>query len=108
MSRLRPKVVMWWGIGLIAATFILNYTLPGLSYAAYGGGLRADALSQALLGGFATLLGAVNSLAPLLGAVLIGASIVMAYIAKTVLPPAQQPAAGESDTRGIAEQDAAS
>ena len=92
MSRLRPKVVLWWGIGLVAGSVVFSYGLTAISAAAFSGGpgASATALDQAMLGILVTVIQAVNSSAPFVGAALIGASIVMFYIAKNVLPPAQQ------------------
>lgn len=93
MSRLRPKVVLWWGIGLIVASLILNYALFGLISATSGSG--ANSLDQAMLSAIMQVLDAVNRIAPMLGAAFVGASIVMFSITKN---DATEPVVAEHDT----------
>ncbi len=109
MSRLRPKVVLWWGIGLIALYLVLNFTVPGLAYAANGnGGGGANPLDQAMLGTLFTVLSTVNMIAPFLGVTLIGASIVMFYVEKNLIRPTLDPVVTETENVGITEPDASS
>ena len=98
MSRLRPKVVLWWGIGLVAGGLILDYAVSGIMFASTNGqGSTVNPLDQAMLGIWMDLLNAVNRTAPLIGAALIGASVVMFYLAKNLLPAATVPAATVPD-----------
>ncbi|NEN05237.1 hypothetical protein G3T36_05065 [Diaminobutyricibacter tongyongensis] len=92
MSRLRPKVVLWWGIGLIAGGLVLDYAVQGIMFATTNG-QGSNPLDQAMLGIWMDLLNAVNRTAPFIGAALIGASVVMFYLAKNLLPSARVPAA---------------
>ena len=93
---------MWWGIGLVAGSLVFSYGLTDISAAAFSGGPGegATALDQAMLGILITIIEAVNRSVPLVGAALIGASIVMFYIGKILIPPAQQPVAGEDAPSG--------
>lgn len=102
MSRLRPKVVLWWGIGVVAGSVVFSYGVAAISAATFSGGpgSSATALDQAILGILVTAIQAVNSSAPFIGAALIGAGIVMFYIAKNVLPPAQQAVVDEEIASG--------
>ena len=88
MSRLRPKVVLWWGVGLVAGSVVFSYGLTGISAAVFSGGPggSATSLDQTMLGILVTLVEAVNGSAPFIGAALIGASTVMFYIAKNLVP----------------------
>ncbi len=89
MSRLRPKVVLWWGIGLIAGGLILDYAVSGIAFSTtIGDGTTVNPLDQAMLGIWMDLLNAVNRSAPFIGAALVGASVVMFYLAKNVVPTA--------------------
>lgn len=102
MTRLRPKVVLWWGIGLVAGSLVFSYGLTGISAAAFSGnpGGSATALDQAMLGILITAVQAVNQSAPFIGAALIGASVVMFYMAKNILPAARPAMAGEDEPSG--------
>jgi predicted lipid-binding transport protein (Tim44 family) len=83
-SRLRPKVVIWWGIALAVGGSLLGVFAPGLMYQWYGG---ADAAGQGFQGidqGLLSIIQVVVSLAtnvcPSVGAALIGAGVVMRYV----------------------------
>jgi hypothetical protein len=107
MSRLRPKVVLWWGIGLLVADAVLNFAVPAI-FAGFADPSGGNGVDQALYGLFATVLSAVNRVAPFLGAALIGASVVMFYIAKNVVPPAPLTGTDDAGVAALDEQDVAS
>lgn len=107
MSRLRPKVVLWWGIGLLVADAVLNFAVPAV-FAGFAAASGANGVDQALYGLFATVLSAVNRVMPFLGAALVGAGVVMFYIARNLLPAALVAATDDADAAAFGEQDAAS
>lgn len=80
-SNLRPKVVLWWGIGLTLAGALLTILVPQIGYAAVVqvnyGPTRVDQALLLVLDLVVRILGQV--LAPL-GVALIGAAVVMAYV----------------------------
>jgi len=80
-SRLRPKVVLWWGIGLAAAGLLLNLLLPQVGYAVIqvNGSTRMD---QGMLLALNVVVDLIRQTLLPLGIALIAASVVMAYIAR--------------------------
>ncbi len=81
-SRLRPKVVLWWGIGLAVVGLSLSVLVPQLFYSAALPAGGPTPLDQGLL----TILDLVTrifaqGIAPL-GIGLIAASVVMTYVAR--------------------------
>lgn len=77
---LRPKVVLWWGIGLTVASTVLNLVVPAIVYGAWSGGSGATGVDQGLAVTVQTVLQVVTGAMPVLGPALIAASIVMAYL----------------------------
>jgi hypothetical protein len=98
-SKLRPKVVLWWGVGLTLAGALSTILVPQIGYAAViqvdDGTTRVDQALLVVLDLVVRILGQV--LAPL-GAALIGASAVMAY-----LGPARRRTLEEDVVAGSAE-----
>jgi hypothetical protein len=89
-SRLRPKVVLWWGIGLTVGGVLLTVLGPQLGYAlALGRGTTA--MDQGLLTVVGVLVQLIAQIVPPLGIVLIGAAVVMAYVARVVAPRSAAP-----------------
>ena len=101
-SRLRPKVVLWWGIGLAAAGLLLSVLVPQLFYAVALPDEGPTPLDQGLIL-FVDVVTRVfaQGVVPL-GVALIGAAVVMSYIARR-LAPADLPATDRSaDDKGAA------
>ena len=80
-SRLRPKVVLWWGVGLTAGALLLMTLFTQFSY-----GVINAASGEIPVGLMVTdvVLRILTQLVAPLGVVLIGASVVMAYVARLV------------------------
>ena len=83
-SKLRPGVVLWWGIGLTAAGFLLTLVVPQLGFFALSSGSASTPLDQGMLVALETVVRVVAQVVPPLGVVLIGAAIVMAYVGRVV------------------------
>ncbi|WP_349862823.1 hypothetical protein [Leifsonia sp. WHRI 6310E] len=77
---LRPKVVLWWGIGLTVASTVLNLVVPAIFYGAWSGWSGATGVDQGLAVTVQTVLQVVTGAMPVLGPALIAAAIVMAYV----------------------------
>lgn len=85
-SKLRPKVVLWWGIGLTVAGVLVTLLLPQLAYTAAQQPSAATGVDQALLTLVDLVIRVVGQVLSPLGVALIGASVVMAYVGAR--PPA--------------------
>ncbi|WP_241702029.1 hypothetical protein [Leifsonia shinshuensis] len=94
-SKLRPKVVLWWGIGLTLAGVLVTLLLPQLAYTAAMQPSAATRVDQALLTVLDLVIRVVGQVLSPLGVALIGASVVMAYVA---LPAARRTAEAEPPT----------
>ncbi|WP_020075321.1 hypothetical protein [Cryocola sp. 340MFSha3.1] len=81
-SKLRPKVVLWWGIGLSAAGLLLNLLLPQVGYALTVQVNASTRVDQGMLTALSVVLDLVRQTLLPLGIALIAASVVMAYIAR--------------------------
>jgi hypothetical protein len=81
-SRLRPKVVIWWGVGLSVGGSLLVLLVPGFVAALVGG---ASGVSQDVQVPTELILRVAASVLPSLGAAFIGAGLVMLYIEKQIL-----------------------
>jgi hypothetical protein len=81
-SRLRPKVVLWWGIGLALAGVLLPLLLPQVSYSLMPEPSSATGVDQGLLVLLALVIRVVADLLTPLGVALIGASVVTAYVGR--------------------------
>ena len=81
-SRLRPKVVLWWGVGLAVAGILLNILLPQVGYALVGPVNASTRIDQGLIAALSILLDLVRQTLLPLGVALIAASVVMAYVAR--------------------------
>ena len=79
-SKLRPKVVLWWGIGLTLAGVLSTLPIPPLGWAIVVQPDSASGVDQALLTLLAVILRIAGEIMSPLGVVLIGASVVMAYV----------------------------
>jgi Na+/proline symporter len=80
-SRLRPKVVIWWGIGVAVGGSLLVLLVP----AVLGLFLRGETtVGQEAQGVVEVVLRMASGVLPPLGAALIGAGIVILYIEKNV------------------------
>lgn len=85
-SKLRPKVVLWWGIALTVGGVLLAMLLPQLAYTAAQQPSAATGVDQALLTLFDLVVRVIAQVMTPLGVALIGASVVMAYVGRlTVL-----------------------
>ena len=78
---LRPAVVLWWGIGLTLLGVVLGIALPAL---AYGSAPTVNGIDQGLLILMQAVLQLLTGAAPLVGAALIAAGVVMAYLKRLV------------------------
>jgi hypothetical protein len=103
-------VVLWWGIGLVAGSVVFSDGLMALAATVYSGGPGGSVggIDQAILSVVMTVTQAVNRSAPFIGAALIGASVVMFYLAKNLLPATERPAPGDAETAGFSEAGPAS
>ena len=81
-SRLRPRVVIWWGIALSVVGALLVVFVPAVFYQLSGGATGSAGVDQGLLSlfDFALRIAAVGL--PPLGPALIGAGLVMLYFEK--------------------------
>ncbi|WP_052357661.1 hypothetical protein [Leifsonia aquatica] len=82
---LRPRVVLWWGIGLTVASTVINAVVPAIVYGAWAGGTGATGFDQGLAVTVQTFLQVVTGAMPVLGPALIAAAIVMAYVGRLVV-----------------------
>lgn len=80
-SKLRPKVVLWWGIGLAVAGLLLNLLLPQVGYALTVQVNASTRVDQGMLTALSVVLDLIRQTLLPLGIALIAASVVMAYIA---------------------------
>ncbi len=78
---LRPKVVLWWGIGLTVAAAVLQWVVPLFFYGSYA---QANGVDQGMLFVLQTTGQILNVTLPVIGAALISAGIVMAYLARLI------------------------
>jgi hypothetical protein len=81
-SRLRPKVVIWWGIALSVVGALLVAFLPAVFYQLIGGATSTTGVDQGLLSLFDIVLRTAAVGLPPLGPALIGAGLVMLYLEK--------------------------
>lgn len=81
-SKLRPKVVLWWGITLTVAGVLLAMLLPQLAYTAVQQPSPATGVDQALLALLDLVVRVIGQVMTPLGVALIGASVVMAYVGR--------------------------
>ena len=89
-SKLRPRVVLWWGIGLAAGGLLLSVLVPQLFYNIALPVSGPTPLDQGLLVVLDVLTRVLAQGVVPVGAGLIGAGVVMAYIARQAGPrPAQ-------------------
>ena len=84
-SRVAPKVVLWWGIGLTVAGTVLIILLPNLAYG-FGGGGGAVGVDQGLMLAIDLIVRILGGIVAPLGVALIGASIVMVYLRQLLRP----------------------
>jgi len=94
-SKLRPKVVLWWGIGLAIGGLLLAILVPNLSYTLLDmqGGATVDQGLMLLLDVCTRII--MQAIAPL-GIALIGASVVMAYVGRLLTPGRERVAVAEA------------
>ena len=85
-SRLRPKVVLWWGIALTVGGVLLAMLLPQLAYTAAQQPSAATGVDQALLTLLDLVVRVIAQVMTPLGVALIGASVVMAYVGRLTVP----------------------
>ncbi|WP_374010380.1 hypothetical protein [Leifsonia sp. LS-T14] len=82
-SKLRPKVVLWWGIGLTLAGVLLTILVPQIGYAAIvQQDYSAPNVDQALLVLLDLVVRIIGQVLIPLGVALIGASVVMAHVSR--------------------------
>jgi len=91
-SKLRPKVVLWWGIGLTLAGVLWAIVVPGVGYAIVAQPSSATGVDQGLLVLLDLIVRVVGQVLTPLGVALIGASVVMAYVGRSAAPRASTPA----------------
>ena len=89
-SKLRPKVVLWWGIGLTIAGVLVTLLLPQLAYTATQQPSAATGVDQGLLILLDLVIRVVGQVLAPLGVALIGASAVMAYVGRLLSPAARE------------------
>ena len=85
-SKLRPKVVLWWGIGLAIAGILVSLFLPQLAYTAVQQPSSATGVDQGLLLVLDLVIRVIGQVMTPLGVVLIGASVVMTYVGRLLAP----------------------
>lgn len=95
-SKLRPKVVLWWGIGLTIAGVLVTMFLPQLAYTAAQQPSSAAGVDQGLLLLVDLLTRVIGQVLAPLGVALIGAAVVMTFVARLL-----SPAAADDDRRTI-------
>lgn len=81
-SKLRPKVVLWWGIGLTVAGLLLTTFVPQVGYLIAVQHDASSGVDQGLLVGLNLVVSLIAQVIPPLGVALIGAAVVMTYIAR--------------------------
>jgi hypothetical protein len=81
-TRLRPKVVLWWGVGLTVAGMVLTTVMPQIGYAASTQFNSATGVDQGLVVLLELVVRLVDQVVPPLGVALIAASVVMAYMGR--------------------------
>ncbi|MFE4951359.1 hypothetical protein ACFQ9V_14765 [Leifsonia sp. NPDC056665] len=81
-SKLRPRVVLWWGIALTVAGVLLAMLMPQLAYTAVQQPSAATGVDQALLALLDLVVRVIGEVMTPLGVALIGASVVMAYVGR--------------------------
>ncbi|WP_431277394.1 hypothetical protein [Leifsonia poae] len=91
---LRPKVVLWWGIGLTVGGVGLAVLLPYVGYSLVSQTSVSNGLDQGLLVLLNMFVQLISQVLPPLGVALIGASVVMTYVGR-LLGSSPQPAAVE-------------
>ncbi|CAM5322172.1 hypothetical protein [Leifsonia shinshuensis] len=79
-SKLRPGVVLWWGIGLTLGGVLLTIAIPQLGYTVVVQPGSANGVDQALLTLIDLAVRAIAQVISPLGVALIGAAVVMAYV----------------------------
>lgn len=97
-SKLRPKVVLWWGIGLTVAGALVTLLLPQLAYPVALQPGTATGVDQALLTLVNLVIQVVGQVLSPLGVALIAVSVVMAYVGARLpaaTPLDRRPSAGE-------------
>lgn len=82
-SKLRPKVVLWWGIGLTLAGVLMTLLLPQLAYTAIQQPSTATGVDQGILLLLDLVVRVIGQVMTPLGVALIGASVVMAFVGRT-------------------------
>ena len=87
-SKLRPKAVLWWGIGLTIAGVLVTLLLPQLAYTAAQQPSSAASVDQGLLLLVDLLTRVIAQVLAPLGVALIGAAVVMSYAARLLAPNA--------------------
>ncbi|SEH81463.1 MULTISPECIES: hypothetical protein [unclassified Leifsonia] len=94
-SKLRPKVVLWWGIGLTIGGLLLAVLVPNLSYTFLNaqGGATVDQGLMLLLDVCTRII--MQAIAPV-GVALIGASVVMAYVGRLLTPAHERVAVADT------------
>jgi hypothetical protein len=95
-SKLRPKVVLRWGIGLTIAGVLVTLLLPQLAYTAVQQPSSAADIGQGLVLLVDLLTRVIAQVLAPLGVALIGAAVVMSYVARLLAP-----AAANEDRRTI-------
>jgi hypothetical protein len=89
-SKLRPKVVLWWGIVLTVAGALLTILIPQIGYpAVVQVDYRALGVDQDLLVLLDLIVRIVGQVLTPLGVVLIGGAIVMTYVARLLAAQAR-------------------
>ncbi|MEY9850619.1 type IV secretory pathway VirB2 component (pilin) [Leifsonia sp. EB41] len=83
-SKLRPKVVLWWGIALTVAGVVFTLLLPQLAYTAAQQPSAATGVDQALIALLDLVVRVIGQVLAPLGVVLIGAAIVMTYVGRLI------------------------
>ena len=81
-SKLRPKVVLWWGIALTVAGLLLAMLMPQLAYTAVQQPSAASGVDQALLTLLDLVVRVIGQVMAPLGVALIGAAVVMQYVGR--------------------------
>ncbi len=90
-SKLRPKVVLWWGIGLTVAGVLSTDLLPQLGYAIAFQPSAANGVDQGLMTLLALVVRIIEQIVAPIGVVLIGAGVMMAYVDRRLAVQAAEP-----------------
>jgi ABC-type hemin transport system substrate-binding protein len=85
-SRVAPKVVLWWGVGLALGGGALIILLPNLAYTVATTGNNLVGVDQGLLMGVDFVVRILSAIVAPLGTALIGAGIVMFYLRQLLQP----------------------